>query len=165
MDWTVISAVAETIAAFGVVGSLIFVGFQVRQNSAGLRHAAVQAHVAEFQSIFSSIIDSGEMAKIWHEGFAHPEKLEGPDLLRFNGLGNKFMRTYQGMHWQWREGGLDDALFASMSAFLKDLAMAPGWQFLWRTRRHQYDPEFQKFMDAEINNASGKPLYPEWITE
>jgi len=37
MDWTVITGVADTAAAFGVVGSLIFVGFQVRQNSKGLQ--------------------------------------------------------------------------------------------------------------------------------
>lgn len=165
MNLELISVVADAAAAFGVVGSLIFVGFQMRQNSAGLRQTAVQGHISEFQNIFSSLCDSGEMARIWYEGFEAPEKLEGPDLLRFYVQGNKFMRTYQGMHWQWKQGGLDDALFASMTALLKDLAVAPGWQFLWRNRRHQYDPDFQKFMDAEITAAGGKPLYPEWAAE
>ena len=38
MDLALVSVVADTAAAFGVVGSLLFVEFQVRQNSAGLRN-------------------------------------------------------------------------------------------------------------------------------
>jgi hypothetical protein len=42
MDLSLIAGMADVLAAFGVIGSLIFVGFQVRQNSAGLHNEAAQ---------------------------------------------------------------------------------------------------------------------------
>lgn len=162
MDWTVITGVAEAVAAFGVVGSLIFVGFQVRQNSTGLRHAAAQAHIAVFQDALSNVINSSDMAEIWWTGFEDPGKLKGPALLRFFLMGNKLLRTCQGMHWQWRQGVLDDGLFYSMNALLKDLAAAPGWQHIWSSRRHHFDPVFQNYMDEILAGHESSPLFPEY---
>ena len=87
MDWVVISGVADTAAAFGVIGSLIFVGFQVRQNSAGLRHTAVQAQMSVYQDLFSNILDSGEMAEIWFQGLQRPEAVDGSRRTRYFVMG------------------------------------------------------------------------------
>jgi len=38
MNWEAIGAIAEVVGVVAVVGSLIFVGFQVRQNTVQLRH-------------------------------------------------------------------------------------------------------------------------------
>jgi len=160
MDWAVISAVAEASAAFGVVGSLIFVGFQVRQNSAGLRHAAVQSHISAYQDLYSNVINSGEMAEILWRGVQDPTKVDGPELLRFFTFTSKILRTYQGLHWQWEKGVLDAGLFTSMSTLLEDMSVTPGWQYVWRERRHQYDPSFQKFMDKMMADGKGKALFP-----
>ncbi len=64
MDWTVITGVADSLAAFGVIGSLIFVGFQVRQNSAGFRNSAVQDHMAAYQELYSNVLNSADLAEI-----------------------------------------------------------------------------------------------------
>ena len=165
MDWTVISAVADAAAAFGVVGSLIFVGFQVRQNSAGLRHSAVQAQMTAYQGLYTNIIDSGEMAEIFWQGTQEPEKIEGPSLLRFLTFSGKVLRLYQGLHWQWKQGVLDDGLFNSMTKLLEDFANTPGWQYIWSHRRHQYDPDFQQFMDAIMESHKGTPLFDAWAPD
>jgi hypothetical protein len=165
MDWVVISGVADTAAAFGVIGSLIFVGFQVRQNSAGLRHTAVQAQMSVYQDLFSNILDSGEMAEIWFQGLQRPEAVDGSRRTRYFVMGGKMLRTFQGMHWQWERGVLDDGLFRSMTALIADLAVAPGWQHLWQERRHQFDASFQKFMDAMHAESKGVALSPEFAHE
>ena len=48
---------------------------------------------------------------------------------------------------------------------LEDLTLAPGWQHVWSVRRHQYDAEFQKFMDKIFASGKGEPLWPELVTE
>ena len=158
MDLALISVVADTAAAFGVIGSLIFVGFQVRHNSSGLRHAAVQSHMSTYEYLYSNVIDSEEMAEIFWQGIQDPEKVEGSARLRFFMFTSKILRTYQGLHWQWRNGVLDDGLFTSMSKLLEDMSTAPGWQYVWRERRHQYDPDFQKFMGKIVIEGKGRDL-------
>jgi hypothetical protein len=165
MDLALISTMAEAAAAFGVVGSLIFVGLQVRQNSAGVRHAAVQAHMTAYQELYSNIIDSEETAKIVRLGLQNAEQLDDTESMRFYVFTSKVMRIYQGLHWQWRRGGFDDALFHSMVAMLKDFSTLKGWQSAWKTRRHHYDPDFQVFMDDIFASDGGKTLWPETTTE
>ena len=165
MDWAVISGMADTAAAFGVIGSLIFVGFQVRQNSAGLRHTAAQAQMSVYQDLFSNILDSGEMAEIWFQGLQKPEAVVGSRRTRFFVMGSKMLRTFQGMHWQWERGILDDGLFDSMTTLITDIAVSPGWRYLWQERRHQFDAGFQKFMDTVIADKRGVPLAPEFKPE
>jgi hypothetical protein len=36
---------------------------------------------------------------------------------------------------------------------------------VWQQRHHQYDAEFQKFMDRIFTEGKGQPLYPELATD
>lgn len=161
MDWALISGVADTAAAFGVIGSLIFVGFQVRQNSASLHNAAAQASMAAYQNMTSHVIDSADVAELFFRGLDNPEDLEGDALKRFYAYVSKMLRTFQGMYWQWRQGTFDERLFISMTSHFEDFALTPGWQQIWRVRRHQYDSDFQEFIDKIMSAGEGEPLYPE----
>lgn len=160
MDWAVISGVADMAAAFGVVGSLIFVGFQVRQNSAGIHNTAVQHQIAAYQDMASPVIVSGSMAENWWQGLNNPEELEGVSLLRFFAYVTQMLRTFQGMFWQRQRGVLDDGLFVSLETFLEDMVSTPGWQHVWHNRRHQFNPDFQKFVDTISAVHKGVTLYP-----
>lgn len=161
MDWTVISAVAEMTAAFGVVGSLIFVGFQVRQNSAGLRYTAVQGQMSAFQEVTAGIVATAEAAEVWGGGLENPEALEGITLQRFYIMANRMLHTYQGLHWQWERNILDDSLFFSMTMLLRDLSGKPGWRKVWANRRHHFETSFQNFIDKTLEEDAGQPLFPE----
>ena len=163
MTLELISVVADSAAAFGVVGSLIFVGFQVRQNSAGLHNAAAQSLVATYQDLFENVIDSGEFAGILRQGFRDLDSLDEASETRFYAFSSKALRVYQGLHWQWQKGAIDDGLFKSMTTLFEDFATSPGWRDVWRNRRHQYDADFQKFIDTMMSEDKGRPLYSDPI--
>jgi hypothetical protein len=165
MDWVVISAVAEATAAFGVIGSLMFVGFQVRQNNTGLQNAAVQSLMSTYQDMFSNTIDSAEVAEILLQGFQSPAKLEGGSLVRFYALSSKLFRIYQGIHWQWQRGTISDGMFHSITALFEDYSATPGWKHVWRERRHQYEPDFQKYVDSMMAQDRSRTLYPGLVAE
>ncbi|NQV21567.1 MAG: hypothetical protein HQ511_09145 [Rhodospirillales bacterium] len=163
MDWTVISAVAEMTAAFGVVGSLIFVGFQVRQNSAGLRYTAVQAQMTAAQDLAGDLASSQEITEIWQQGMQDPENMEDTSRMRFIILGSRMLRTLQSIHWLWLRGVLDDGMFRSQTALMEDFSAHTGWRYAWKVRRHHYDSDFQQFVDKMFEEDGGKVLYGEAI--
>lgn len=165
MDWVAISAVAEATAAFGVIGSLMFVGFQVRQNSAGLRYAAVQAQMTAAQDLAGDLAKSKELAEIWQQGMQGPEHLDDTSRLRFTVLGSRILRTLQSFHWLWQRGALDDGMFGSQVALFEDFAAHSGWQHLWKIRRHHFDPDFQQYVDKIFEDGKGKVLYGNAIAE
>lgn len=125
----------------------------------------MQSLTSTFQDLYSNLIDSGEVAEIFWQGLQDPAKVEGAPGVRFYAYGAKFLRAMQGIHWQWQKGVLDDKLFTSLASFMEDAATAPGWQHLWQTSRHRYDPDFQKFMDELMAGGKGRTMYPEWVAE
>jgi hypothetical protein len=159
MDWVVISAVAEAMAAFGVVGSLIFVGFQVRQNSAGLRYTALQSQMMAVQDLTGGLADSKELAEIWRQGMQGPENMDDTSRMRFVVFGTRMLRTLQSMHWLWQRGVLDDGMFRSQSLLFEDFAVHTGWRYLWKTRRHHFGTDFQQYVDKMFEDSEGKAKY------
>jgi hypothetical protein len=56
MDWDAISAVSDIMGAAGVIGSLIYVGLQTRQNTNALRNASVRENMTTFQALLNVTI-------------------------------------------------------------------------------------------------------------
>jgi len=159
MDLALVSTIADAAAAIGVIGSLLFVGYSVRQNSAGLRATAVQAQTAMFQEMSSRLVDDTDMAKIVWQGSIDIKNLKDASLMRFEVTINNVLRAGQSVHWQWQRGLFDDELFAGLTRALENLATLPGVRAVWDGRRHQYTPNFQTFMNGLVAKSKGTAPY------
>jgi hypothetical protein len=74
----------EFLAAVAVIGSLIFVGIQMRLNTRELRLQRKFEANQEWSSFRRAIIDSSEVADIFQRGLFDPESLDEVEKLRFN---------------------------------------------------------------------------------
>ena len=54
---------------------------------------------------------------------------------------------------------MDAAFWHSWTATVADVLQHPGFQEVWKTRRHQYAKDFQGFMDSLIEAKDTKPIY------
>ncbi len=66
MNWEAIQAVAELVAATGVILSLIYLSVQVRQNTQSIRTAAHQDLLTAFNDVLSFPADSPHGARLYH---------------------------------------------------------------------------------------------------
>lgn len=162
MDFTLISVLADSAAAFGVIGSLIFVGFQVRQSSKGQRFAAVQSQTAMFQDMVAQLIETSDMAEIVWQGMQDPDKLEGASRMRFDVVMNNVLRAGQSIHWEWKHGVFDDELFAGLTRGFQNFAALPGFRTVWGTRHDQYTHDYQAYIDDMVALSEGKAKYEGW---
>jgi hypothetical protein len=147
MEWAFISGMADLVAAFGVIGSLIFVGFQMRQSNVGLRLASVQSQTTMFQGIVSQLANTADMAEVVWQGYQDIDKLEGASRLRFDVAVNSVFRAGQSIHCEWQHGVYDDELFAGIAIGMENFATRPGARVVWKDRHDQCTPEFQKFVE------------------
>jgi len=60
MNWEAIAAVAELLAAIGVVISLIFVGLQINKGNAEARAATMQAAADAEAFMISTVVDHSD---------------------------------------------------------------------------------------------------------
>lgn len=93
MDFTLIADFADVLAAVGIIASLAFVAFQVRQNTNELRNAHWESVVQRVNMFHSRAFDK-ETAIILDKGKKSYRQLEDPERLAFEGWMHEFVLGY-----------------------------------------------------------------------
>ena len=150
---------AEIVGVFAIVASLVYLGFQVRQNTRTTRLETVQAISTEWNSWMDMIASSRDLAETYHRGTFDFQRLDATQKIQFTFAISRCFRTMHELYFQWREGAMDTAIWQLWVATYTDGMQYPGWQEVWKARKHVFTKEFQSFMDNLIEAKGTKPLY------
>lgn len=154
MNWDAVGALAELVGATGVIASLIFVGFQVRQNTRSVRAATYDSLVRSNGQWLDSIIQDAHLAS----GFEHVveswDTVDEADRPRLMYLMTQLFRHWENAFFQHRQGTLETTLWETWEAIILSYFHQPGVQQWWQLRRHAYSLEFRDFLEASTPPAS-----------
>ena len=147
---------AEVLAGVGVVASLIFVGLELRQNTAAVRAQTRQALAQQNTEFVAMIGGSPELARAWDvrwEPFG-PRRSEVLTLAdsaqaRFALVG--FIRLIENVHLQFLEGVVDQSVLDTYG--FRDTPVFRATKFIeyWPTLRSRFDPRFVAAFEAEYD--------------
>ena len=128
MNWDAIGAIAELMAAVGVIISLVFVGIQVRKSNTEARLATIQATTDTEVIMVSTLADHAETWNKVHTG----QPLEGDvEVRRGIVLFNLLMIDYENRYHHFLAGNLDERSWNNRLIVL-DLVVALPIFKLWR---------------------------------
>lgn len=144
-DW---SALAQLVGAFGVIASLIFVGFQLRQNTKAVRASTSQGHSTTYQDVIAHLIDGADFPRIWRIALAEPEKITEDERVRFLAFVSALFRFYEASQVQFLRGQLDKEHWHTIHQQAINLAAQPGIKAWWVLRRHWHSKPFQDWFEA-----------------
>lgn len=142
--------VSEIIATVAVVGSLIYVGVQLRQNTLTVKLAAGQAHIDAYDDLIDKITSNDSMMESWvksAENFDTMNKVEQVQVLAFVGV---MFRNFEGAFIQWTEGALDKRLWQGINRSMADQYAHAAVRIFWSLRRHWFSDEFGEWYNAEV---------------
>ena len=105
MNWDAIGAIAEMLAAAGVIISLIFVGLQVRKSTAESRAATKQATTDTEIVMVSTFANHAE---VWHKAVSGVPLEKGAETRLGILLFNLLMIDYENRFHQHKAGYFDD---------------------------------------------------------
>ncbi|HEY1614479.1 MAG TPA: hypothetical protein VGF97_12385 [Rhizomicrobium sp.] len=148
MSLSDLAAIGSFVSGLAVLASLIFVGFQLRQNTQAVRAGASQAHTQNWQQITLAVTESGEFARIWRLGLDDIASLNDDEKVRFFAFAGSTLRFFEGSRLQWRHGQLDTEHWHNVEKTAIDFAAAPGFKAYWAARRHWLSPEFQEWFES-----------------
>lgn len=77
---------AEVIGAFGVIAGLIFVGFQLRQNTHQLRRAEINAMNTEASPLRQSVMNNPDLAELIAACVANSRPFNATELQRLDSV-------------------------------------------------------------------------------
>ncbi|MDQ6933573.1 MAG: hypothetical protein M3160_10435 [Candidatus Eremiobacteraeota bacterium] len=161
MSLSDLAAVGSFVSGFAVLASLIFVGFQLKQNTEAVRAAASQVHSKNWQQITLPVVESGDFARVWRLGLDDIGCLTDDERIRFYSFTGAILRFFEGARLQWRHGQLDKEHWHNVEKTAIDFAATAGFKAYWTARRHWLSPEFQKWYESlsqeRAHSLYGKP--------
>jgi len=141
-------AVRETLAALGVIASMVFVGLEIQQNTRAIRGQTRQALNADYQGWYMMIATDDSLWEEYNASF--PSNGAGTQaghamFARLRNLENVFV--------QWQEGLVDESVFISYGWRGNPAWRGAAFREWWPSRRDSFDPDFVAAFEAEYGLA------------
>src|SRR5438270_8609278 len=148
-----LSYLAQIIAAVGVIASLIFVGLQIKHNTAALQRSEHNATMAEWTVIRQAIATNRDVAELMTAGLRGERALDAADQLRLEHMLNE--NLWASFHiWDRTQRGVfpKGTFELSVGQYLKDILGTARGGAWWSTAKNSaFPPPFVAAVDAAIN--------------
>jgi hypothetical protein len=139
--------IGEFIGAVGVVASLIYLAFQIRQNTKAVRRTAHISAVEAFNHLSSLIVQDPEIARILRTGVLDPDKLNEDERVRFERLASILITNLENLFFQHRDGLLEAERWEAYEAILREYVSLPAFSIFWQHVKHRLSKPFRTYVD------------------
>jgi len=151
-----LAALSQVVAAGGVIASLIFVGFQIRDSAKAVRSATAQAVHENFGSLYAQLAQHPQALDTFLKGCISAEELDTAAREQFTCFAMAVLSFYQNAFDQWRVGHLRTDLWTGWETLLTNFLHTPGGAAFWRDRGYAFGSDFQ----THLNRIMQRPANP-----
>ena len=158
MNWEAIGAISEAIGAFGVIVSIVYLAFQIRQNTRQLEQsertsvaASVSVSATNYRENRRSIYADAEFSDVCLRGMADPESLSDLERYRFRLLMSNMMDAQLDMYVQTVVTGFSPETWATQGQrVIRRVMTTPGGRWFWSKFREDYSTAFRREVDRTL---------------
>lgn len=149
--------VSQIVAVIGIFASLIFVGVQLRQNTKALKASSHHAVTDSFNAINNMMANDPAFARRWRLSLAGDEGLDEDERVSVSFMRLAYMRIFETIYYQYKNGTLDKKLFDAELMTLKwTVTEHPGFRAWWTNNPISLSAEFRAFIDGLIRDVQKK---------
>ncbi len=144
------------VANVGVLAGIIFLAYELQQNTVATRVEAASNFNSSFSEIELFIAGNPEFAELLTQG-REGQEIDGPNELRLWVFYNQVLRQWQFTHYQYLSDVFDEDNWQAQRAFM--LAVLSGDIGLvdhWRQHKSQYNPDFNTVIDSLIDEFESR---------
>jgi len=139
---------AEIIAALAVVVSIVYVGIQLKANTAAVQSASVQAITNTSMEFLSVQNTNPELSKIRETGDSDPSDLDPDDVYRYFILNRQVWLMFQNVYLQRDLGIVGSKLWGTYSRIICSELVNPGTVETWQDHAKNLDSGFVAVVEA-----------------
>lgn len=152
MDLAALANLGEFIGGVFVVVSLIYLAYQVRQNTRSLRTENYARLLHSMSTLQSRLALDAELNHIFVVGAQDPGRLTGSERVRFSWALYEMFGTGEFMFHQARENSLPAVVWARWEATIGWWLSHPGMREWWKSKPAPLAADFEAFGDDLIRN-------------
>ena len=147
MNWEAIGAIGESLGAFAVFVSLVYLATQIRSQNKESRIASVHDITEAFRQS-TGLLCNPEISQIYAKGIRGTDGLEEWELISFIATVQLLLRVWEEAFHQNSENRLDGSTWTAMETQYCDLISAEGVQEVWAIRKLFYRQEFREYVES-----------------
>lgn len=144
------------LANVGVIAGIVFLGFELRQNTLATELVAAQGFLDASGSSNRLVAENPHLAAIIARDIEGEELSQAEILQLRNGI-HELLRAWEINHWQFERGALDEELWRGYSNYvasiLSDYDTAEEY---WRQRPDFFTPRFNEFVESAISERRAR---------
>lgn len=150
MSWQDLGGIGEFVSGVAVVISLVYLAFQIRQNTnqinqntKAVRAAAIDSCVGHTMDVRQAVFESESVAHIFHAGGSDPSLLSEVELVRYRLILHNAIWSIWNIFSQSRYAELPSETWDSQIPQLTRLLGNAGGTWFWDHYGHEFEPSFQ----------------------
>jgi len=152
--------VGQTIAVVALLVSILFVGYQIRQNTKAIRATSHHAVTDSFNAINTLLMSDQNAARIFRLGMEGLDSLNDDERVSYSYMLLGYMRIFETLYYQYNNGTMDKKLFDAEVKTLRWSVSKPGFREWWRENPISLSAEYRAFIGGLITEATagtGRP--------
>jgi hypothetical protein len=161
MNWDAIGAIAEAIATVGVVISLVYLGIQIRNQTAESKLAAGNELANQLNNVYATISDNADLAALYYRGLSDFVSLSPPERVQLSSYLNRQLRIVEATFHQQGQGRIHMTLWSGLDRAIQDLCRYPGMKQWWKTREHWFSSEFREHISIYVSGQDVPTMFGE----
>ena len=141
------ASVAEIVASIVIVISLIYVGFEMNQNTQALRaeiHQNVQTILNEQNNV---VVGDAEFHRIFVTAETRPDELSELEWSRFELFLYGRFGVWEYLHIAIHDNTITETEWLSFESYFLNLMCVPGYRRWWHQNRTSHNPDFIAYVD------------------
>jgi len=150
MNLTEVSQVSQTIGSVGVVASLLFVGFQIRQNTKATQAASHHAVSEALNRLNFLWARNGEIARIWLSGLSDRSALTPEERWRFDSMIRAYLHVCETMYTQADLGAGDFGIVMAEENGIKTVFSSESVRDWWVANPFGFSSAFRDYVERLI---------------
>jgi len=156
VEWTIqdYGALGEIVGGVGVVATLAYLAWQIRQNTLTIRTAAVNATIIALREPRQSIFGSEEMTHIFLTGNKKPDELNEVSLLRYRLVMQNVVDAILNTYSQTFITNFSPETWATQGVTLVERVLnTNGGKWFWEIYADTYPPSFRAEVDRVLQDS------------
>ncbi len=154
MNWDAIGAIGEILGAIAVLGTLIYLAAQIRQNTAAVTTATYESMVSGITDVNLVVVGNPEVTSILNRGARDPHSLDDDEAYRYTTLMRCWANQWLKQLRLFEEGALGLRDWKRLAQEAAQALSSPGGT-MFRERNHVFDDlyvEIDKYERIQISD-------------
>ena len=153
MELDHLASIGELLGGIGVVLSLLYLAFQLRDQSRGLRSESYGRSLDRLARIQERLAEDSSFSRTFNQGLVDPAALSVEERLQFTWGCTEMFGAFEYMHYQHTQSDLPEEIWLRWSKTIQFWMTFKGVQAWWNGKPSPFSRSFCAFVDRCIREG------------